>query len=202
MVPWRPRDLSSLYFSGNENLQPTHPINRHQTGSWQCHKEQFLKCFPNAPRSCVLDATHLDECDHVAQGFVHLLQSAFPLLGRRAIVVAFHINALVVHSSHLGTAIAGGEGRGRSEKLMHIGTSWLPALLSSSVHRTAKHHFLLPACAFLPTVAWLGLLFMPRVSWVCLRFPSEMPGRNRHVQAQAGLSALYYLFKLWRWLFN
>lgn len=27
------------------------------------------------------DTTHLDERDHVAQGFVHLLQSILPLLG-------------------------------------------------------------------------------------------------------------------------
>lgn len=85
-----------------------------------------------------MDTTHLDERDHVAQGFVHLLQSVLPLLGRRAVVVAFHVNALIVHSSHFGAAVAGGGRRGRSERLSHMETSWLPALLSSPSRRATK----------------------------------------------------------------
>ena len=69
------------------------------------------------------DATHLDERDHVAQGFVHLLQSALPLLGGRAVVVAFHIDALVVHCGHLSTAIAGG---GREGEAIRGRCTWGP----------------------------------------------------------------------------
>lgn len=62
------------------------------------------------------DTTHLDELDHVAQGFVHLLQSILPLLGRRAVVVAFHVDALVVHRGHLGAAVAGGGREGKESE--------------------------------------------------------------------------------------
>lgn len=73
------------------------------------HKEK-----QNASRTRFSNATDLNLCDHIAHGFVHLLQSTLPLLRPGAIVVAFHIDALVVHSCHFSAAIAKSwrEGRG------------------------------------------------------------------------------------------
>lgn len=41
----------------------------------------FKSLFQTHPGAGFSDTTHLDERDHVAQGFVHLLQSVLPLLG-------------------------------------------------------------------------------------------------------------------------
>lgn len=44
-------------------------------------KSSFKSLFQKHLGARVSDTTHLDERDHVAQGFVHLLQSILPLLG-------------------------------------------------------------------------------------------------------------------------
>lgn len=44
-------------------------------------KSSFKSLFQKHLGAGVSDTTHLDERDHVAQGFVHLLQSILPLLG-------------------------------------------------------------------------------------------------------------------------
>lgn len=87
------------------------------------HKEK-----QNASRTRFSNATDLNLRDHVAHGFVHLLQSTLPLLGPGAIVVAFHVDALVVHSCHFSTAIAGSWRE--DERMMHVGMVWEPSSLS------------------------------------------------------------------------
>lgn len=105
--------ISVVCFSGNKNLQPLHSVTGVKQALGSATKTSF-----KSPGAGFLAATHLDEWDHVAQGFVHFLQSVFALLGLRAVVVPFHINALVVHCSHLGTVVAG-----RGEKGWH---TWRP----------------------------------------------------------------------------
>lgn len=55
---------------------------------------------------------HLDPLGHVLEDGVHGLQGVFPLRRRGAVVVALHVDALVVYGGQVGAAIPGGS-RGR-----------------------------------------------------------------------------------------
>lgn len=56
----------------------------------------------------VLVLSHLDPLGHVLEDGVHSLQGVFPLRRRGAIVVAFHVDALMVYGCQVGPATPGG----------------------------------------------------------------------------------------------
>lgn len=59
-------------------------------------------------RPGVLASGHLDPLGHVLQDSVYSLEGIFSLRGCRPIVVAFHVDALMVYGCQVGPATPGG----------------------------------------------------------------------------------------------